>query len=138
MYQLNSLLSIIYIFNLVNMIKTKRIYDTPSNEDGYRILVDKLWPRGLKKEDVKLDEWEKHLAPSNSLRKWFDHKEDRFEEFSQSYKEELLEQKVGLNHILELASNKDVTLLYAAKNTTLNNAVVLYKILKSFENENKI
>ncbi len=136
MYQLNSLLSI--SFNLVNMIKTKRIYDTPSNEDGSRILVDKLWPRGLKKEDAKLDEWAKNLAPSNSLRKWFDHKEDRFEEFSQRYKEELLEQKVGLNHILELASNKDVTLLYAAKNTTLNNAVVLYKILKSFENENEI
>jgi len=120
------------------MIKTKRIYDTPSNNDGYRILVDKLWPRGIKKEDAKLDEWAKHLAPSNSLRKWFDHKEDRFEEFSQRYKDELLEQKNGLNHILELASNKDVTLLYAAKNSTLNNAVVLYKILKSFENENKI
>jgi uncharacterized protein YeaO (DUF488 family) len=121
-----------------NIIKTKRIYDTPSAEDGYRILVDKLWPRGLNKEDAKLDEWAKNLAPSNSLRKWFDHKEDKFEEFSQRYKEELLEQEDGLKHILELASNKDITLLYAAKNTRLNNAVVLLKILKSIENENKI
>jgi len=136
MCQLNSLLSI--FFHLVNMIKTKRIYDNPSAEDGYRILVDKLWPRGIKKEDAKLDEWAKNLAPSNSLRKWFDHKEDRFEEFSQRFKDELLEKKDGLNHILELASNKDVSLLYAAKNTTFNNAVVLYKILKSIENENKI
>jgi len=91
-----------------------------------------------KKEDAKLNEWAKNLAPSNSLRKWFNHEEDRFEEFSQGYKDELLEQKDGLYHILELASNKDVTLLYAAKNTTLNNAVVLYKILKSIENESKI
>ena len=120
------------------MIKTKRMYDSPSPEDGYRILVDKLWPRGIKKEDAKLDEWAKNLAPSNTLRKWFDHKEERFEEFSQRYKEELREQKDGLNHILEVASNKDVTLLYAAKNTNLNNAAVLYKVLKSIKNENKI
>ena len=120
------------------MIKTKRIYDAPSAEDGYRILVDKLWPRGLKKEDAKLDEWAKNLAHSKSLRKWFDHKKDRFEEFCQRYKEELLEQKDELKHLLELASIKDVTILYAAKNTAINNAVVLYKILKSIENENKI
>jgi len=82
--------------------------------------------------------WWINFGQSNSLRKWFDHKEDKFEELFLRYKEELLEQKDGLNHILELASKKDVTLLYAAKNTTLNNAAVLYKILKSIKNENEI
>lgn len=63
-------------------IKLKRIYDDPSGDDGYRVLVDRLWPRGVSKEDAKLDEWDKELAPSTELRKWFGHKEERFKEFS--------------------------------------------------------
>lgn len=113
----------------MKQIKLKRIYDDPSGNDGYRVLVDRLWPRGVSKEDAKLDEWDKELAPSTELRKWFDHKEERFKEFSKRYREELKDKKELLDKLREKANNKTLCLLYAAKDAELNQAVVLKDVL---------
>jgi uncharacterized protein YeaO (DUF488 family) len=110
-------------------IKLKRIYDDPSGDDGYRVLIDRLWPRGVSKEDAKLDAWEKELAPSSELRKWFDHKEKRFNEFSKRYREELKDKENGLEQLREIAKKKRLTLLYAAKDHEMNQAVVLKDVL---------
>lgn len=115
----------------MNEIKIKRIYEAPSADDGYRILVDRLWPRGIKKEDAFLDEWNRDLAPSSGLRKWFSHKKERFNEFSARYREELLKQKEELRRISDKAKNNRVTLLYAAKDGEVNHAVVLCNVLKN-------
>lgn len=108
----------------------KRIYEKPEKEDGYRILVDRIWPRGIRKEDAKLDEWAKEIAPSAELRKWFDHKEERFEEFSKKYQTELKSHKELIHEILEKAKDKKVTLLYGAKDEKHNQAVVLQAFLE--------
>ncbi len=79
-------------------IKTKRIYEDPSDNDGYRILVDRIWPRGVSKEDAKLDDWNKDIAPSDKLRKWFDHDPDKFDEFAKKYRKELDDQKEDLRN----------------------------------------
>lgn len=112
------------------MIKIKRVYESPSANDGLRILVDRLWPRGLSKEQAHIDSWYKEIAPSNELRTWFGHKPELFEEFSKKYTEELENQKSFLKEIKTLAQKKQVTLLYSAKDTEFNNAVVLKKILE--------
>ncbi|MCB9364914.1 MAG: DUF488 family protein [Flavobacteriales bacterium] len=103
----------------------KRIYDEPAENDGYRILVDKLWPRGVTKLRANLDEWNKEVAPSTALRKWFDHKAERFEEFSLRYQEELLLKEEELNRIRNIAETEPISLLYAAKNPKINHAIVL-------------
>lgn len=110
-------------------IAIKRIYEDSSKNDGYRILVDRLWPRGVSKEAANLDEWDKNIAPSTELRKWFDHKEERLQEFTLRYKEELMSQKDALNRILKIAQTQKVTLLYGAKDPEINQAVVLKNIL---------
>ncbi len=110
-------------------IAIKRIYEDSSKNDGYRILVDRLWPRGVSKEEANLDEWDKNIAPSTELRKWFDHKEERLQEFTLRYKEELMSQKDALNRILKIAQTQKVTLLYGAKDPEINQAVVLKNIL---------
>lgn len=110
-------------------IKIKRIYNIPSETDGYRILVDRLWPRGISKEKARLDEWNKEIAPSAELRKWFDHKKERFEDFSLRYQIELIEKESQLNKIRQLANHQIVTLLYAAKDPEINHAVVLRTML---------
>lgn len=110
-------------------IKLKRIYDEPSDGDGYRVLVDRLWPRGVSKEDAKLDEWDKEIAPSSELRKWFDHKEERFNEFSKRYREELKDKENDLDKLWGIAKSKTLTLLYAAKDPGINQAVVLKEVL---------
>ncbi len=116
--------------NLKNFpIKIKRIYDLPSTEDGTRILVDRLWPRGITKEKAAIDYWYKEITPSNDLRKWFSHKEDRFIEFSKLYKEELKSQQRILKQIKLLADKKPVTLIYAAKDPKINHAWVLKEVL---------
>lgn len=112
-------------------IKIKRIYDDPTDDDGYRILVDRLWPRGVSKEDAKLDDWDKEIAPSDELRKWFDHQEDRFKEFSKRYREELKDKENDLDKLGEIAEKKTLTLLYAAKDTEINQAVVLKEVLSN-------
>lgn len=112
-------------------IKCKRVYDDVANNDGYRLLVDKIWPRGVSKEEASLDEWNKDLAPSDELRKWFDHDEDRFEEFSSRYKKELDKHQEDLKRIAEMAEEKRVCLLFGAKDEEHNQAVVLKSVLEN-------
>lgn len=107
----------------------KRIYDEPSYNDGYRVLVDRLWPRGVSKEKAKLDEWAKELAPSTELRKWFDHKEKRFDEFAKRYQQELIVKGPELDKLRSISEKEHLTLLYGAKDKQLNQAVVLRDVL---------
>jgi|SRR5690606_20090111 len=109
--------------------EVKRIYDAPAKADGYRVLVDRLWPRGVRKEEAELDEWNKDVAPSTALRKQFDHQPDRFAAFSAQYREELLNKTAELDRLRAHAKNKRVTLLYAAKDEQVNHAVVLKEVL---------
>ncbi len=111
-------------------IKIKRIYEAPEPDDGYRMLVDRLWPRGLKKEAAALDEWNKDIVPSTELRKWFGHKPENFERFSALYKIELASKADELKRVLALSETQNLTLLYAAKSTTINHAGVLLEVLK--------
>jgi len=113
----------------MKQIQIKRIYETPLAEDGYRMLVDRLWPRGVKKEDAKLDEWNKNLPPSVELRKWFGHKSDRFKEFECKYRLELSKLKEELKRVKDIAKHSNLTLLYGAKYPHFNHAVVLLKVL---------
>lgn len=110
-------------------VKLKRVYEKPSNRDGYRILVDRIWPRGIKKEEAKLSEWNKEIAPSTELRKWYGHKPDRFAEFSKRYRQELKTKTDELKQLKKLAQTGTVTLVFAAKEPELSNAAVLRDIL---------
>ena len=112
-------------------ISAKRIYELADEGDGYRMLVDHLWPRGLKKEDARLDEWNKKIAPSNELRKWFAHKPERFDEFVLRYREELHTKTDELLRLNQIADSRGLTLLFAAKDTNHNQAVVLLQLLNS-------
>ena len=112
------------------MIKIKRIYEPTSKEDGFRILVDRLWPRGLKKEDAHIELWLKEVAPSVELRKWFDHQPQKWEIFKKNYLEELATNK-GVKEILKIYEAQPmVTLLYAAQDQQYNHALVLLEFLK--------
>jgi uncharacterized protein YeaO (DUF488 family) len=109
-------------------VLTKRIYDKPSDKDGYRVLVDRLWPRGVSKDEAKLDEWAKEIAPSNELRKSFDHKPEKMPEFKEKYLYEIEANEVATefeNIILKELNKHNVTLLYGAKDEEHNNAIVL-------------
>lgn len=112
-------------------MKIKRIYESPTPDDGYRVLVDRLWPRGVSKEFAALDEWNKTITPSVELRKWFDHKAERFQEFSQLYKGELTSYQDELIRLKAIAETQNLTLLYAAKDPQVNHAAVLLEVLKS-------
>ena len=113
------------------MLKIKRAYRSAEKDDGYRILVDRLWPRGVSKEKAKLDLWMKDIAPSNDLRKWFNHDPTRWDEFQNKYKEELKDKQELLEQIKELEMDEStVTLVYGAKNEKNNNAIVLRNTLK--------
>jgi len=111
--------------------RLKRIYDAPSKEDGYRILVDRLWPRGQRKDAAQLDEWNKAISPSPALRKWFGHQPARFAAFATKYRDELAAKKADLDRLRGIAKTKPVTLLYAAKDQQNNQAVVLKQVLES-------
>ena len=112
------------------MIKIKRAYQPAEDEDGFRILVDRLWPRGISKEKAKLDLWMKEVAPSNVLRKWFAHDPERWEEFQTKYKQELKDKKEFLKEIKNDEKEKStITLVYGAKDEEHNNAVVLKDLL---------
>lgn len=112
-------------------IKIKRIYDPFSEGDGYRILVDRLWPRGVKKTDAKLDEWQKELGPSNELRKWFGHDPALYDEFKKKYEAELNAKIDELKKIKELSKTQTVTLVYSARDTEHNQATVLLEVLSN-------
>lgn len=111
-------------------IKIKRIYDVPLDKDGIRILVDRLWPRGITKEKAAIDYWYKEITPSNDLRKWFAHKEERFNEFSDMYREELKSQEEILKQIKLLSQQRPITLIYAAKDPKINHAIVLKEVIE--------
>ena len=107
----------------------KRIYDEPDSKDGYRVLVDRLWPRGLSKEAAKLDEWAKAIAPSNELRKWFGHDPAKFDDFEKRYIDELATNSGAPGLITAWHKYPVVTLLYAAHDELHNQAVVLQRYL---------
>jgi uncharacterized protein YeaO (DUF488 family) len=107
------------------MIKIKRIYDAPSEDDGFRILVDRLWPRGLTKEKAKVDLWLKEIAPSNELRKWYAHDPKKWAEFRKKYFRELDVRKELANQIIQKTREGDVTLLYSSTEKKINNATAL-------------
>ncbi len=111
------------------MIKIKRIYDPASPQDGKRIYIDRLWPRGMKKEEVKIDEWLKEISPSDDLRKWFGHDPSKYEEFKKRYTKELEEHSEILEKIKKEAKRKTVTLLFSARDEEHNNATVMREIL---------
>jgi uncharacterized protein YeaO (DUF488 family) len=111
------------------MIRIKRIYEEASPGDGKRIYVDRLWPRGLKKEHAKMDEWLKEIAPSDSLRKWFAHDPSKYEEFKKRYTRELESKSEVLEKIKKEGKRGTVTLLFSAKDTEHNNATVLKAIV---------
>lgn len=111
-------------------IRLKRAYAAPSAEDGARILVDRLWPRGLRKSDAAIDRWLKDLAPSTELRRWFGHEPERWREFQRRYKRELSERTGLLDEVRALARQRPVTLLFAARDETHNEAIVLADLLR--------
>ena len=111
-------------------IKIKRVYEPPDEEDGQRILVDRLWPRGLTKEKAKVDLWLKDIAPSTGLRKWFNHEPAKWSEFKKHYQHELKENKEQLLLLKEAAQKGIVTLVYGAKDEVHNDAVVLKEWLQ--------
>ncbi|GGQ10836.1 uncharacterized protein YeaO (DUF488 family) [Actinomadura coerulea] len=108
-------------------VRLRRVYEPPSAEDGARVLVDRVWPRGLSKDKARLDEWEKDVAPSTELRKWYGHDAARFEEFTRRYDAELAEPEraAALDHLRELAREGTVTLLTATKDIDRSQAAVL-------------
>lgn len=113
------------------MITLKRIYDPYSSEDGYRVLVDRLWPRGVSKEKAYLDLWLKEIAPSTELRKWFGHDPKKWEDFEKRYKEELKSKEELIYQLKDLEKkHKHVTLLFGAKDIVHNEAIILQKMLQ--------
>ncbi|MFN4181733.1 MAG: DUF488 domain-containing protein [bacterium] len=110
-------------------IKVKRVYDPVERNDGLRILVDRLWPRGISRETARIDRWIRDIAPSDQLRKWFAHKDALWEEFRSRYWAELETKPEIWNPLLSLAQKSTITLLYSAKNQIHNNAVALKEFL---------
>lgn len=115
------------------MIKLKRVYDPFEKTDGFRVLVDRLWPRGLTKDMAKIDLWIKDIAPSNSLRRWFGHDPDKWQRFKKKYFQELAAKQETIKIIKEKIKQEVVTLVYAAKDKKYNNAVVLKEFLEEIQ-----
>jgi len=109
----------------MSSIKLKRIYDPPDKADGQRILVDRLWPRGVSKDKARIDLWLKEIAPSDELRKWFSHDPAKWKEFQAKYRAELFANKAAVAQLKSLVHKGNVSLLYAAKNEDQNQAVVI-------------
>jgi uncharacterized protein YeaO (DUF488 family) len=106
-------------------VRVKRAYEPPAASDGYRVLVDRLWPRGVSRERARLDEWDRELSPSTELRKWFGHRPDRFEEFRRRYLDELSEHRDRIAELRRRAREGTLTLVHSARDTEHNDAVVL-------------
>ena len=113
----------------VGRLRLKRVYQPVAPEDGVRILVDRLWPRGLSKADAAIDHWMKEVAPSTELRRWFGHDPGRWSEFRRRYREELRQSTSRLDRIRGLARDRTVTLLFGARDEEHNDAVVLREVL---------
>ena len=113
-------------------VQVRRVYDEPAHGDGNRVLVDRLWPRGMTKEKAKLDEWCKAIAPSTELRKWYHHDPERFPEFARRYRDELTqpEQAAALAHLRALAEDRNLTLLTSSKAVDISEATVLAGMLR--------
>jgi uncharacterized protein YeaO (DUF488 family) len=113
-------------------VQVRRVYQEPRPDDGARVLVDRLWPRGLAKATAALDEWCKNVAPSDELRKWYGHDPDRFAEFSRRYRQELKEPQhaAALGHLRDLATRERLTLLTATKEPDISEAAVLAGMLR--------
>ena len=113
------------------MIRTKRVYEEPAHEDGFRLLVDRLWPRGLTKERARVDLWMKEIAPSDALRKWFGHDPEKWEQFVKRYANELAKKKDLLDEVKRLEKEHGtVTLLYGRNDKKQNQAVLIAAVLK--------
>ncbi len=115
-------------------IQIKRVYEPASDDDGYRVLVDRLWPRGVAKDELPFDTWRKDLAPSGALRTWFGHDPKKFKQFARQYRAELAEQQAAARELIDQAAGRTLTLLYAAKDPTHNHATVLRDHLEKLVN----
>ncbi len=111
------------------MVRLKRVYESPAPEDGRRILVDRLWPRGIKKDDARIGEWMKDVAPSTELRKWFSHDPAKWPEFKRRYKKELAEKSDLVKQLIDHARKGTITLLFAARDTEHANAALLKEVI---------
>jgi len=114
-------------------VRSKRIYDPPDDGDGYRVLIDHIWPRGVSRDRACLDEWARELAPSARLRKWFDHRPDRFAEFRARYRDELIAHAARIDELRRRGTDSRLTILYAARDREHNNAVVVAELLRDGE-----
>ncbi len=113
-------------------VKIKRVYEEPGASDGTRVLIDRLWPRGLSKRKANVEFWLKEIAPSDDLRKWFGHDPNKWEEFKKRYYEELKEKKIELLKLKELQERGNLTLVYGARDEKHNNAIALQAYLSDF------
>jgi len=113
-------------------LNTKRVYESSSVDDGFRVLVDRLWPRGLSKEKAGIDLWMKEIAPSSELRKWYNHDPGKWKEFKKKYFRELNSNKELLNPLIEKIRGSDVTLLFSSKEERYNNAVALKEYIENY------
>jgi uncharacterized protein YeaO (DUF488 family) len=111
-------------------VRLKRAYEPAASSDGHRVLIDRLWPRGVSRQRAKLDEWERELPPSTELRQWFGHEPSRFEEFRRRYIEELRSGRPRLTELRRWARDGILTLVYAARDTEHNDAIVLAEVLR--------
>jgi len=112
-----------------NHVRLKRAYEPPAPDDGMRILIDRLWPRGVKKANAGIDEWIREIAPSTELRKWFGHDPERWPEFRRRYQLEIRTHPAEFNRLRELAQSRRITLVFAARDEVHNDAVVLRELL---------
>lgn len=115
------------------MIKLKRVYEQAKPSDGFRVLVDRLWPRGISKEEAHIDEWLREIAPSTELRKWFGHDPEKWPVFQRRYRAELKDKIQPLEKLLADAAGKDITLVYASREQEYNNVMVLKEVLRSLQ-----
>ena len=111
-------------------VRIKRVYEPAQPADGYRVLIDRLWPRGISKDRARLDEWARNLAPSDQLRRWFGHDPDKFRQFRERYREELSHQADEIQRLRARAADGPLTLVYAARDEQHNDAVVLAELLR--------
>lgn len=112
-------------------VRIKRVYDAAEPGDGYRILIDRLWPRGVSRERARLDEWARDLAPSDALRRWFNHDPERFPEFRKRYREELRGRTDRIDELRVRAGQGPLTIVYGARDTEHNDAVVVAELVRS-------